>query len=104
MSEFKDVSVVREANIYFGGQVTSRTVIFADGTRQTLGIMLPGDYEFATAAEELMEILSGELAVKLPGAQTWQALKGGDSFAVPASSRFSLKVTAVTDYCCAYLE
>ena len=104
MSEFKDVTVVREANVYFDGQVTSRTVIFADGTKKTLGIMLPGDYEFGTDAKELMEILAGEPTVKLPGSPDWQAIKAGESFEVPASSRFSLKIVAVTDYCCSYLK
>ena len=42
MSELKNVTVVKKANIYFDGKVTSRTVIFQDGTRKTLGIMLPG--------------------------------------------------------------
>ena len=103
MSEFVNVTVVREANVYFDGKVTSRTVIFADGSKKTLGIMLPGDYEFGTDAKELMEILAGEMDVMLPGSDAWQTVKGGESFEVPASSRFGLKVKAVTDYCCSYL-
>ena len=50
MSEFNNVTVVREANVYFDGGVTSRTVLFADGSKKTLGIMLPGEYEFGTAS------------------------------------------------------
>ena len=65
MSQFDNVSVVRKANIYFDGQVTSRTVIFQDGSRKTLGVMLPGEYEFNTDAKEIMEILSGDLDVLL---------------------------------------
>ena len=42
MSEFVNVTAVKEANIYFEGKVTSRTLLFADGTRKTLGVMLPG--------------------------------------------------------------
>ena len=45
MTEFKNVTVVKKANVYFDGKVTSRTVLFADGTKKTLGIMMPGDYE-----------------------------------------------------------
>lgn len=45
MSVFENVSVVREANMCFDGQVTSRSVILQDGSRKTLGIMLPGEYE-----------------------------------------------------------
>ena len=40
MSKFESVTVVKAANIYFDGKVTSRTVKFADGTSKTLGIML----------------------------------------------------------------
>ena len=102
MSEFNNVSVTREANVYFDGRVTSRTVHFADGTRKTLGIMLPGDYEFGTDTKELMEITSGDLQVQLPG-EDWKDIKGGESFEVAANARFSLKVRKVTDYCCSYL-
>ena len=41
---FEHVTVVKKANVYFDGNVTSRTVLFADGTRKTLGVMLPGSY------------------------------------------------------------
>lgn len=102
MSEFNNVTVTREANIYFDGKVTSRTVLFADGTRKTLGIMLPGEYEFGTEAAELMEILAGDLDVQLPGAD-WATFSGGESFEVPANASFKLKIRAVTDYCCSYL-
>ena len=103
MSEFTDVTVVREANIYFDGTVTSRTVIFPDGTRKTLGVMLPGEYTFNTDAAELMEIQSGELTVLLPGSSDWKAVRGGESFEVPARSAFTVKVTTVSDYCCSFL-
>jgi hypothetical protein len=104
MSQFDNVSVVREANIYFDGKVTSRTVLLADGTRKTLGIMLPGEYEFGTGQKEVMEILSGELSVQLPGSSEWLAISGSGEFTVPANSSFKLKVTQVTDYVCSYLD
>ena len=40
MSQYDNVSVIKAANLYFDGKVTSRTVVFADGTKKTLGIML----------------------------------------------------------------
>ncbi len=104
MSEFNNVTVVREANVYFDGKVTSRTVVFADGSKKTLGIMLPGEYTFNTGAKELMEILSGELTVSLPGQPGWQAVRGGESFEVAANASFALKVATLTDYCCSFLE
>jgi uncharacterized protein YaiE (UPF0345 family) len=102
MSEFKNVTVVKKANVYFDGKVTSRTLIFPDGSRKSLGIMLPGEYEFSTASKELVEILAGDLEVFLPGAAGWKPLKEGESFEIPAQSKFGLKVKNLTDYCCSY--
>ena len=103
MANFENVSVELKGNSYFDGAVTSRTVNFADGSKKTLGFMLPGEYEFGTEAAELMEITSGELEVKLPGSDTWVSMKGGESFNVPANAKFQVKVSSITDYCCSYL-
>ncbi|MDH3359601.1 MAG: pyrimidine/purine nucleoside phosphorylase [Desulfobulbaceae bacterium] len=103
MSEFKNVTIVKKANVYFDGKVTSRTIVFPDGSKKTLGIMLPGDYEFNTDAKELMEILVGDLEVSLPGEDGWKTIKGGESFEVPANSKFALKIKSITDYCCSFL-
>lgn len=104
MQEFQNVTIVKPANIYFEGKVTSRTVIFSDGSKKTLGIMLPGDYEFGTAEAENMEILSGELTILLPAQTEWQPIASGESFIVPANSRFKLKITSPVDYCCSYIK
>ncbi|MDD2465490.1 MAG: pyrimidine/purine nucleoside phosphorylase [Desulfobulbus sp.] len=104
MSVFEKVDVVREANIYFDGKVTSRTVQFADGTKKTLGVMLPGEYSFGTGSPEIMEIMAGELDVLLPGETSWRVVNAGDIFEVPGNSKFALKVKNVVDYCCSYLE
>lgn len=104
MGRFENVSIIKQANVYFAGKVTSRTVLFADGTKKTLGIMMPGEYEFGTAAAEDMEILAGDLQVLLPGAAAWQRVRGGETFHVPANAKFSLKVETVVDYCCSYLD
>ncbi len=102
MSEFKDVTVIREANVYFNGAVTSRTVLFSDGSKKTLGIAQPGEYEFSTGVAEVMEILAGELDVQIAGG-AWKPVRGGESFEVPANTRFTMKVKTVTDYCCSFL-
>ncbi|MEX2460564.1 MAG: pyrimidine/purine nucleoside phosphorylase [Paenibacillaceae bacterium] len=104
MSKFDNVSVVRQANVYFDGKVTSRTVLFADGTKKTLGIMMPGEYEFGTDTKEVMEILAGHLNVLLPGKMEWLEINGLGVFTVPAKEKFKLNVTKVTDYCCSYIE
>jgi hypothetical protein len=104
MSEFNNVSVIREANVYFDGNVTSRTVKFEDGSTKSLGVMMPGEYTFGTAKAELMEILAGELTYKLAESDEWISVTGGESFDVPANSSFDLKVTKLADYCCSYLD
>jgi len=103
MSTLDNVTIVKAANIYYDGKVTSRTVKLADGTTQSLGIMLPGDYTFGTNEAEIMEIMSGELDIKLPG-EEWKTLKTPESFNVPSNSSFDLKIKTVTDYCCSYIK
>jgi len=51
-----------------------------------------------------MEIISGELEVLIKGQTDWKTVKGGESFEVPANSKFGLKVRKVTDYCCSFLK
>lgn len=104
MSEFNNVTIIKKANVYFNGNVSSRTVNFADGTSKTLGFILPGEYTFNTADKEIMEIIAGDLQVLLPDNSEWQAIKGGESFDVPANSKFTVKVTTATDYCCSYIK
>jgi uncharacterized protein YaiE (UPF0345 family) len=103
MKQFDNVSVVKAANIYFDGKVSSRTVLFADGSKKTLGLMLPGEYEFGTEQKEIMEILAGDLEVCLPE-KGWMSIQAGQSFEVPAQAKFQLKVKTPTDYCCSYLD
>lgn len=104
MSDFKNVTVVKKANVYFDGKVTSRSVLFPDGSKKTLGIMLPGEYQFNTDAKEIMEILSGDLEVLISEAEGWKTIKGGQSFDVPANSSFNLKIKTITDYCCSFIK
>ncbi len=104
MKQFDNVTVVKKANIYFDGKVTSRTVRFSDGTHKTLGIMMPGEYEFGTEAPELMEIMEGELDVLLPRSSEWARIEAGQHFEVPGNASFKLRVHSVADYCCSYLN
>lgn len=103
MSKIENATIVKNANIYYDGKVTSRTVELSDGSVQSLGIMLPGKYTFATNEAEIMEMLSGELDIKLPG-EEWKTLNTPESFNVPANSSFDLKIKTVTDYCCSYIK
>ncbi|MGO4889570.1 pyrimidine/purine nucleoside phosphorylase [Anaerobacillus sp. MEB173] len=102
MEKFNNVSIIKKANTYFDGKVTSRTVIFEDGTKKTLGIMLPGEYEFSTDLKEEMEILAGNLEYKLQD-EDWHIIEGSGVFYVPANQTFQLKIQSVVDYCCSYI-
>ncbi|MBL6987599.1 MAG: pyrimidine/purine nucleoside phosphorylase [Methylobacter sp.] len=103
MSEFTNVTIIKKANVYFDGNVISRTVKFADGSTKTLGFMQVGEYTFNTAAPELMEIIDGDMDILLPGTE-WQSVKGGESFNVPANAEFTMKVKTPSDYCCSFLK
>jgi len=104
MSEFKNVTIIKKANIYFDGQISSRSVVFADGSTKTLGVMLPGEYVFNTDAKELIEILEGDLEVLLPHEEKWKIIKGGESFDVPEHSKFGIRIKSITDYCCSFIN
>lgn len=103
MSEFTNVTVIKKANIYFDGKVSSRTVLFPDGSKKTLGVLLPGEYTFNTEAAELMEIQSGLLELQLAGENSWREIRGGKSFEVPANSSFTMRVREISDYICSFL-
>ena len=104
MSQLENVTLTKKANVYFNGKVTSRTVEKADGSKGTLGIMVPGEYEFGTAEKGIMEILAGELDVLLPQETEWKSVSAGESFEVPADSKFQLKVHQLADYLCSYIS
>jgi len=103
MDTIQNATVVKAANIYYDGKVTSRTIKLSDGSTQSLGIMLPGEYTFGTNEAEIMEMLSGELEIRLPG-EDWKTLQTPETFSVPANSSFDLKIKTVTDYCCSYIK
>ena len=103
MDRLRNVTVIKKANIYYDGRVTSRTVGLADGSTQSLGIMLEGEYTFGTNEAEIMEILSGELDIRLEN-EEWKTLNPPETFNVSANSSFDLKIHSVTDYCCSYIK
>jgi uncharacterized protein YaiE (UPF0345 family) len=84
VSEFKNVTVIKKAKVYLRSKVTSRTVMFLDGSKKTLGGMLPGEYEFSTPGKEIKEIRAGDREVLRPGSVGWKTVKKGYSFDIPA--------------------
>ena len=104
MSSFENVTVTRQANVYFEGHVTSRTIQFAGGAIKTLGVMLPGEYKFGTDKAEIMEIQSGEVSVLLPDERQWKSYSAGEQFSVKANASFQIKALTITDYCCSFID
>ena len=103
MDKFTNVTVVKKANLYFDGKVSSRTLFLADGSKVTLGLMQRGTYEFGTNEKEVMEIMSGLAKVLLPGAEKWIECQEGNTFVVPANSTFQIVAETEVDYCCSYV-
>jgi len=102
---YKNVELVQKANVYFGGNVTSRNFIDEDGVTKSLGVILPGEYHFNTADAEHMLIIAGKAEVLLDGLESnWETFEAGEYFEVPANSGFEIKVDEVTDYCCTFLK
>jgi len=100
---FDQVSVLARANVYFGGGVVSHTVLFADGSKKTLGIVFPGTYSFDTKAPERMEVTAGALEVELPGAER-RTYPAGTFFDVPGDAVFTIAVSGEpAQYVCSYL-
>ena len=104
MDKYKDVNVDKIANIYFEGNVISRNMFLKDGSRKTLGVMLPGNYEFSTEASELMEIMSGKLNLKLQNDEDWKLIKDGMDFNIPKNSSFKVEVLELVNYTCSYFN
>lgn len=90
-----------KVNEYFGGTVKS--IAFQTATLPaTVGVMVPGEYEFGTSQLETMTVVSGALTVMLPGESAWRTFEPFESFIVPANAKFQLKVAVDTAYLCTY--
>lgn len=103
MAEFKNISIAKAANILFEGNITSRSLVFDDGSRKTLGIMLAGEYELNTIHKEIMDIQRGIIEIMLP-AKDWVKYEGPATIEIPANSKFKLRVHTLVDYCCSFIK
>ncbi len=102
--QFQNVTAVAKANIYFEGRVVSHTILFADGSKKTLGLIYPGKFHFGTDKAERMEIVAGECIVKLDGSAETLTYKAGTHFDVPANSGFDIEVAAgIGEYVCSFI-
>jgi len=97
---YPNATITKKANVYYDGDVISRTITTEDGQTKTLGFMQTGTYNFKTSAAEIMEILHGECRVRPEGSEDWHIYSAGESFNVPANSSFDIEVADMLDYIC----
>ena len=103
-AEFKNVTAVTKANVYFDAKVVSHSLLFPDGSKKTIGLIFPGKFHFGTDKAERMEIVAGQCHVKLDGQDHTAAYAAGQSFDVPAKSGFDIEVSqGLCEYICSFL-
>ena len=99
-TQFDNVSVVKKANVFFDGKCVSHTVLFADGTKKSVGVIFPSSLVFNTGAPEIMEINGGKCRVRIKGETEWKTYEAGQSFSVPGDSHFDIETIELLDYVC----
>jgi len=100
---FDGVALTTKASVYFDGKCVSHSFVLADGTRKSVGVVLPAALTFGTAAPEIMECVAGSCRVRMKGESEWKAYAAGQSFAVPADSSFDIEVSGEPfHYICHY--
>ncbi|MBS1209142.1 MAG: hypothetical protein H6R19_1540 [Proteobacteria bacterium] len=92
-AQFDAVSVVTKANVYFDGKCVSHSIVLADGTKKSVGVILPAKLTFNTGAPEIMETVAGACRVLLKGETEWKHYGEGQRFNVPGNSSFEIEVT-----------
>jgi hypothetical protein len=104
VEKFENATVSATLNVFFDGRVQSRPIWLADGVRRSLGVILPGTYEFGVGDREEMEITAGSCEVLLPGETEWKPMPAGAVFHLPANSRYSLRCCDVCQYFCGFFK
>ena len=93
-------AVSTRANVYFDGKCVSHSIELPDGTKKSVGVILPSSLKFNTGAPEVMELVEGECRVRLAGAEGWTTYAGGQSFSVPGNASFDIEVSQTLHYIC----
>jgi purine/pyrimidine-nucleoside phosphorylase len=86
--------------VYFDGKCVSHNLTFADGSRKSVGVVLPAELTFNTAAPEIMECVAGACEYKLAGSPEWRKSSPGERFSVPGNSSFQIRVGEAYHYIC----
>ena len=99
-TQFDNVSVATQASVYFDGKCVSHGITLADGSKKSVGVILPATLSFSTGAPEIMECVAGSCEYKLPGSDAWLTSGPGERFSVPGNTRFDIRVTEPYHYIC----
>jgi purine/pyrimidine-nucleoside phosphorylase len=94
------VSVTAKANVYFDGKCVSHGITLADGTKKSVGVVLPATLTFNTGAAEVMECVAGSCEYRLAGSDEWRKSSAGERFSIPANSSFDIRVSEAYHYIC----
>ena len=92
-THINSVSVTTKANVYFDGKCVSHGITFADGTKKSVGVILPSTLTFNTGAPEIMECVAGSCDYMLDGTDAWVTSAEGQQFSVPGNAKFQIRVT-----------
>jgi uncharacterized protein YaiE (UPF0345 family) len=65
---------------------------FADGTKKSVGVILPATLTFNTGVPEIMETVAGACRYRIKG-EDWKGCGVGQSFTVPGNSSFDIEVS-----------
>jgi len=102
-TEFRSVTAITKANVYFDAKVVSHSLLFPDGQKKTLGLIYPGKFHFGTEKAERMEIVAGQCSVKPDGQTIRHIYSPGEAFEVPAKSGFEIEVKeGICEYICSF--
>ncbi|TNF63548.1 MAG: pyrimidine/purine nucleoside phosphorylase [Burkholderiales bacterium] len=101
-SRIDGVSVTTQANVYFDGKCVSHAITLPDGTKKSVGVVLPATLTFGTAAPEIMECVAGGCEYRLAGTDAWKTCQAGEQFSVPGNSSFEIRVSEAFHYICHY--
>lgn len=99
-TQIDGVSVSTQASVYFDGKCVSHGITFPDGTKKSVGVILPATLTFNTGAPEIMECVAGACEYKLAGTDLWVKSSAGEQFSVPGNVKFDIRVTEVYHYIC----
>ena len=97
--QFDLVSVSKKANVYFDGKCISHTVTLADGTRKSVGVILPSTLRFDLSTKEIMEVVDGTAFVAING-RPELTYTTGQIWEVEAGGYFEIRVESPLHYVC----